>query len=96
MESDSNQDQGTVTKKKNERIIDKYPFLGDIKKRLVSYVNPETKKVYVGHVAMFYKDTKRLRIDWDNGATTFHDFGTEDSKWLFHLVKRDNGELKNE
>lgn len=79
MESNSDQER------KNKTIYEVFPFLFYIKSRLVSYVNPKTKKRYRGHVAMFYNDTKKIRIDWENGARTSHNF-TEDSKWIFHLV----------
>lgn len=85
MESNTDQDQGKVQEK--NRIYNQFPFLHYIKGRLVSYIDPETKKTYVGHVAMYYKDTGKLRIDWDNGATTYHDF-EEDSKWIFHVARR--------
>ena len=84
MESESSQGKG---EDERYRIYREFPFLKYIKGRLVSYINPETKKVYVGHVAMFYRDTKKLRIDWDNGATTYHDFG-DDSKWVFHIAHK--------
>ena len=85
MESDLNQDKGKVRK---EKILYKeFPFLYYIKGRLVSYIHPETKKVYVGHVAMYYCDTGKIRIDWDNGAITYHDF-KKDSKWIFHKVNK--------
>jgi hypothetical protein len=89
MESDLGQDQDQGQQnKKVVKIFDRFPFLEYIKGRLVSYIEPETKKQYVGHVAMYYRDTGRIRIDWDNGATTYHDFTTQDSKWLFHPVVR--------
>lgn len=86
MESDTYQEE--VEERLN--IYSEFPFLKYIKGRLVSYVNPETKKIYVGHVAMFYLDTGKLRVDWDNGATTYHDF-KKGSKWIFHAVKKNLG-----
>lgn len=83
---ESNTDQ-KVEKKVVLPLFERFPFLEYIKGRLVDYVDEETKRRYTGHVAMYYKDTGRVRIDWDNGATTFHDF-TKDSKWLFQVVKR--------
>lgn len=82
MESESNQNTG----EEKHRLYREFPFLHYLKGRLIDYVNPETKKRYTGHVAMFYKDTGKVRIDWDNGATTFHDF-KEDSKWILRLSK---------
>lgn len=81
MESNMNQEQGN-----KKTFNDSHPFLHYLKGRLVDYVDPITKKRWTGHVAMFYKDTKRVRIDWDNGATTYHDFSV-DSKWIFKTVK---------
>lgn len=69
---------------KKKSLLDEFPFLKEIKGRLVSFIDPETKKRYVGHVAIYYKDTGRIRIDWDNGATTKHDFSV-DSKWVFSV-----------
>jgi hypothetical protein len=71
--------------KEKNKIYKKFPFLHYVKGRLVDYVDPETKERYIGHVAMYYKDTGKIRIDWDNGAMTFHDF-KKDSKWVFHQL----------
>lgn len=82
MESNTHQEQGN-----KKTFNDDYPFIHYLKGRLVDYVDPITKKRWTGHVAMFYKDTKRIRIDWDNGATTYHDFSV-DSKWIFNVKER--------
>jgi len=62
-----------------------------LKERLVDYVDPITKERWTGHVAMYYKDTGRIRIDWDNGATTYHDF-TSDSKWILKVAIKNKGD----
>jgi len=90
MESESNQDLEKEIVK--DELFIKFPFLKYIKGRLISHVDPETKKRRVGHVAMYYYNTQRLRIDWEDGLTTYHDFA-KDTKWIFHPVlkkKSDN------
>lgn len=82
MESNTSQEQ------ERPKIFDRFPFLKYIKGRLVDYVDVETGRRYTGHVEMYYRDTGKIRIGWDNGATTFHDF-EKDSKWIFQVVKHE-------
>lgn len=82
-----NQEQPEGEKEKNQTLYEEFPFLLHVKSRLVSWVCPDTGRKYTGHVAMYYKDSGRIRIDWDNGATTYNNF-TTDSRWVFKLARR--------
>lgn len=74
-------------RKIKKSMYDSFPFLKYIKGKLIDYVDPETKTRWTGHVAMYYKDTNRIRIDWENGATTYHNF-SDDSAWIFKPVHK--------
>ena len=86
MESESSQGN------EKDKIYKTFPFLHYVKGRLVDYVDTETKRRYTGHVAMYYKDSGKIRIDWDNGATTYHNF-KRDSCWLFKTVNKKKEEM---
>lgn len=88
MESNTHQESG-----ERKKFAETHQFIQYLKGRLVDYVDPVTKERWTGHVAMYYKDTGRIRIDWDNGATTYHDF-TVDSRWIFKTVKKGDGDGK--
>lgn len=70
-----------------QKLFETFPFIHYLKGRLIDAIDEETGERWTGHVAMFYRDTGRIRIDWDNGATTYHQLG-EDSMWLFKLAKK--------
>jgi len=80
MEQNSDQEQ-------KKTLFEQFPFLLYLKGRLISYVDKETGRHYTGHVAMYYHDTQRIRIDWCNGLTDYYKMG-KDAVWLFNNIKK--------
>jgi len=85
MEQNSDQEQKKAT------LFERFPFLLYLKGRLISYVDKETGRRYTGHVAMYYQDTKRIRIDWCNGCSTTLRMG-QDAVWLFKVKHKEKEE----
>ena len=85
MEQNSNQERRKKT------LFEKFPFLLCLKSRLITYVDKETGKRYTGHVAMYYWDTGKIRIDWSTGWTDYYLIG-DDAVWLFKTPHKKESE----